>query len=102
MNFRISQLQGFLVLAEHLHYARASRALCVSPPTLAFRVKSLEEGLSTKLFERTGKGLGLTEGGREFLPYAQRIIDVTEQALTCMEEYRLPSPLSGHTSVAEN
>lgn len=88
MDFRISQLHGFLTLADHLHYGQASRALSVSQPTLAFRINSLEDNLRVKLFVRTRKGLSLTEAGRGFRSYARTILDTTEQARSNMKEFR--------------
>lgn len=92
MDFRLSQLQGFLALANHLHYAKASRALSVSQQTLMFRIGALEESLSVELFARTEKTLGLTDSGRQFRVYAQRIIDTTESARKCMNKFRALHP----------
>jgi DNA-binding transcriptional LysR family regulator len=92
MDFRISQLHGFLTLADHLHYGSASRALAVSQPTLAFRINSLEDNLQVKLFVRTRKGLALTEAGHGFRNYARSILDTTERAHSNMEAFRTPGP----------
>jgi DNA-binding transcriptional LysR family regulator len=87
MDFRISQLQGFLALADHLHYRDASRSLDVSRPTLNFRITSLEESLRVQLFERTKQGLRLTRAGSDFRGYAQRIADTVGKAQQCMDEF---------------
>jgi DNA-binding transcriptional LysR family regulator len=93
MDFRISQLHGFLTLADHLHYGNAARALSVSQPTLSFRINSLEDNLRVKLFVRTRKGLSLTEAGRGFRNYARTILDATDRAHLSMEAFRtMPSP----------
>ena len=88
MDFRISQLYGFLALADHLHYGAASRVLSVRQSTLAFRISSLEDNLRVKLFVRTRKGLKLTEAGRGFRSYARIILDTTERARSCMDKFR--------------
>ncbi len=92
MDFRISQLHGFLTLADHLNYGKASRSLAISQPTLAFRINSLEDSLRVKLFVRTRKGLSLTEAGRGFRNYAQKILSTTERARESMDEFRIPGP----------
>lgn len=92
MDFRISQLHGFLTLADHLHYGSAARALSVSQPTLSFRINSLEDNLRVKLFIRTRKGLSLTEAGHGFRSYARAILDTTERAQLSMEAFRTILP----------
>jgi DNA-binding transcriptional LysR family regulator len=56
-----------IVLAEHRSYARASRALHVSQPTLSRGIAGLEESLGVRLFDRGRTGVEPTAYGRLLL-----------------------------------
>jgi DNA-binding transcriptional LysR family regulator len=80
MDFRLKQLQSFLTLAALLNYGKASQALYVSQPTLTFQIKSLEEALGVKLFERNRHRVSLTEAGAAFGDYAETILKTVAEA----------------------
>ncbi len=80
MDFRLKQLQSFLTLAELLNYGKASQALYVSQPTLTFQIKSLEDALGAKLFERTRHSVALTDAGIAFAQYAETILKTASEA----------------------
>jgi len=84
LDFRIRQLQCFLTLAELLNYGKTARALYSSQPTITFQIKSLEEALNTKLFERDRQQVRLTDAGFAFREYAQSIVDTVEAARECL------------------
>jgi len=74
MDFRIRQLQCFLVLAEKLNYGQAARSQYMTQPTLSFQIKSLEEDFGTRLFDRNHKGVKLTVAGEHLVLSARRIL----------------------------
>jgi DNA-binding transcriptional LysR family regulator len=80
MDFRLKQLQSFVTLAELLNYGRASQVLYVSQPTLTFQIKSLEEALGARLFERTRNSVSLTGAGVAFAAYAETILKTAARA----------------------
>lgn len=80
MDFRLKQLHSFLTLAGLLNYGKASQALYVSQPTLTFQIKSLEEALGVKLFERSRSHVSLTEAGVAFGEYAETIVKTAAEA----------------------
>ena len=84
MDFRIRQLQCFLTLAELLNYGKTARALYSSQPTITFQIKSLEDALNTKLFERDRQQVRLTDAGFAFREYAQTIVDTVDAARECL------------------
>src|SRR5215217_5471733 len=53
----------------------------LTQPTLTARLKALEEELGDPLFVRTSRGMRVTEAGREFLPYAERIVGGFEEGV---------------------
>jgi DNA-binding transcriptional LysR family regulator len=80
MDFRLKQLQSFLTLAGLLNYGKAAQSLYVSQPTLTFQIKSLEEALGVKLFERNRHRVSLTEAGMAFGDYAEAILKTVAEA----------------------
>ncbi len=60
----------------------------LTQPTLTARLKALEEELGDPLFVRTSRGMRLTEAGREFLAYAERIVGGFEEGKRRLEELR--------------
>lgn len=57
------QLSCFLEVARQLSFVRAAEALYSTQPAVSYQVKSLEEELSIKLFDRTNRTVTLTEAG---------------------------------------
>ena len=52
----------------------ASTRLFISQPALSASIRELEEELGIILFDRSNKGITLTDEGREFITYAQRVV----------------------------
>lgn len=55
----------FVIVAKEQNITRASEILNISQPAVTKHIQNLENLLNTKLFERTNKGLILTDIGRE-------------------------------------
>lgn len=68
----INQLNYFLVLAKIENYTKASQELHITQPSLSNAIASLEEELSVKLFEKSGRNIVLSKFGKEFIPYAEK------------------------------
>jgi LysR family hydrogen peroxide-inducible transcriptional activator len=75
----IKQLRYFQAVVRHGHFGRAAAACAITQPALSMQVQALEKELGLQLFERTTKGIVLTDGGREIARRAERILtDVRE------------------------
>jgi LysR family transcriptional regulator, low CO2-responsive transcriptional regulator len=70
----IDQLEAFMYVVQLKSIHKASKALYLSQPTVSARIKALENELNTELFTRQGKHLVLNQQGKEFIPYAQTIL----------------------------
>ena len=76
----IDHLEAFMYAVHFNSIHKAANALFLSQPTVTARIKTLERELDQQLFDRSGRGISLTEKGREFLPYAEQIVQTYEQA----------------------
>lgn len=62
-----------IALAEEGHFARAAERLHMSPSALSRGIAALEATLGARLFDRTSRRVTLSEAGRVYLPWAQKI-----------------------------
>lgn len=62
-NITLQQIETFLVVAEHLNFTEAAKAMYISQPALSKTVSRLEKGIDTKLFQRSTHGVRLTKEG---------------------------------------
>jgi LysR family cyn operon transcriptional activator len=74
----LRQLKYFLQVAESLNFTEASKRLYLTQSTISQQIKQLEEELNIQLFDRTEKRICLTDAGREFLPYAMKVLQDAE------------------------
>ena len=74
------QLRYVCAIAETGSFSRAAERCQVAQPSLSQQVLKLEEDLGTKLFDRLGRSVRLTEAGRAFLPHARSILSQLEMA----------------------
>ncbi|TGL69403.1 LysR family transcriptional regulator [Leptospira kmetyi] len=70
----LSKLKSFIVVAEELNFRKSAEILGISQPPLTRLISSLEEELSTKLFERTTRQVQLTGAGIFLLKEGKEII----------------------------
>lgn len=68
-----NHLQYFWVVAREGSIARASKVLHLTPQTISGQLKQLDASVGEPLFQRVGRGLGLTETGRIVYQYADEI-----------------------------
>ncbi|HIT74369.1 MAG TPA: LysR family transcriptional regulator [Candidatus Avipropionibacterium avicola] len=79
-DFSLIQLRGFIAVAQEQHVGRAAARLGMTQPPLTRQIQALERSLGIALFDRTGRGLSLTEAGRTFLVDACRVVDLADAA----------------------
>lgn len=76
------QLETFLCVAECGSFNRAAEKLYISPPAVIKQMNLLEESLGLQLFNRTHRGLQLTEAGKSLLQDAKYIIQYCKDSVT--------------------
>lgn len=82
------QLQTFCRVARLLNFSRAAEELAMSQSAVSRHVEALEQTYGLELFVRRGRGVILTEAGERLLDYADRILQLTEQAGRALAELR--------------
>jgi DNA-binding transcriptional LysR family regulator len=75
----LQQLRTLKQVAELGSLSRAADRLRIAQPALSRQIRLLEEELGTPLFERHGRGMVITEAGREVLAHALRILAEVEE-----------------------
>jgi DNA-binding transcriptional LysR family regulator len=80
----IHALRVFLEAARTLNFSEAARSMNITQPAISMQVRSLEDYLDVKLFDRGPQGTSLTRIGEAMVPMAQRIIEMvnnTEESI---------------------
>ncbi|MBY8917990.1 LysR family transcriptional regulator [Nitratireductor sp. L1-7-SE] len=70
-----------LAVAEYLNFRHAANALGISLSSVSARVKTLEEDLGVRLFERHARGVRLTEAGRLFVEQVAAGVEQLDHAV---------------------
>lgn len=68
-------LRSFVVVAKTGNLTAAAKQLCTTPPAISAHIKNLEQELKTPLFDRSSKGMALTEKGKILLPKAEKTLE---------------------------
>jgi DNA-binding transcriptional LysR family regulator len=69
------QLRTFVTVAETGNLTQASERLFTSQPAVSAHIKALEQELDIVLFERTARGMRLTDKGMVLREHAQQVLD---------------------------
>lgn len=67
----LEQLRIFIEVAEREHLTQAAEALRLTPSAVSSAIRTLEERYAATLFNRIGRRIELTDGGRIFLEEAR-------------------------------
>jgi len=76
----LRHLRYFVALADELHFGRAAETAYVAQSTLSQQIQAFEEEMGVTFFERSPGGVELTEAGRTFRPYAERVLQEARRA----------------------
>lgn len=70
------RLQVFHTVAKRLNFTKAAAELFISQPAVTKHIHELENQLNTKLFERNGSKIKLTQAGEILVHHAEQIFEV--------------------------
>jgi len=78
MDFR--HFRYFIVTAEELHVARAAERLGIAQPALSQMIRTIEERVGARLFQRANRRITLTAAGHAFLSEARLALQHADMA----------------------
>jgi DNA-binding transcriptional LysR family regulator len=80
----LQQLKYIIAVAEKGTISEAAKELFISQPSLTNAIKELESEMQLTIFNRTNKGIVVSNAGDEFLAYARQVV---EQASLLEEKF---------------
>ena len=94
---KLQQLVYATKVAECGSVAETARRLFVAQPSITAAIRELDREMSVHIFERTNKGMTVSEEGSTFLGYARQVI---EQAELLESKYKTDQRRTPHFSVS--
>lgn len=93
----LSQLRTLIHVSELGSLSKAADRLHIAQPALSRQIRLLEGELGVRLFDRHGRGMVVTDQGRDVLRHALRVMaELEEIRATVADE---DAPLRGHVSI---
>ncbi len=80
----LQQLKYIVTVAETGNITEAAKRLFISQPSLTNAIRELEKEMQVTIFNRTNKGVTVSNEGDEFLAYARQVL---EQANLLQEKF---------------
>ena len=80
------QLDTFICVVEAGSFSKAAEELYISAPAVIKQINSLENSLNLQLFERTHRGLIITEAGKSLYHDAKYLIQYSKESLIRAQE----------------
>jgi DNA-binding transcriptional LysR family regulator len=87
----LRQLVTFRMVATTLSFTRAAAALNYVQSNVTAQIHALEEELGIQLFDRLGKRVALTDAGQVLLDYAERILNLADEARVAVSQSTIPT-----------
>jgi DNA-binding transcriptional LysR family regulator len=85
---QLNELTAFVAVAERSSFTKAAAQVGIALPTMSQTIRSLEDGLGVRLFNRTTRSVALTEAGDRLLAEVQPILDGIDHALESVNAFR--------------
>jgi DNA-binding transcriptional LysR family regulator len=82
----LEQLRIFVAVAEHEHMTRAAESLHLTQSATSAAIAALETRYATQLFHRVGRGITLTDIGKNFLIEARAVLARATAATTVLTD----------------
>ena len=86
----LSDLMTFATVARTQRITAAARVLNTVQSNVTGRIKGLEAEIGLTLFSRHSRGMVLTDAGHRLLPYAERLLSLSREALRAARNDGLP------------
>ena len=87
MNLSTRQLRAFLALAEQRSFTRAAEQCHLSQPAFSALIRSLEDALGARLFDRDTRSVQVTPEGRLLEDAARRLLSDVDSLLANLNDH---------------
>lgn len=94
----VAALDTFVAVAHSASFSEAAQHLHLTQPAISKRIAALEAELNTRLFDRIGRRITLTEAGRALLPRAERILEELDDSRRVLSN--LAGSVAGSLTIA--
>jgi DNA-binding transcriptional LysR family regulator len=88
------RLKVFYSVAKNQSFTKAANELFITQPAITKHIKTLEQSLGLRLFNRKGNSIILTQPGEVLFRYATKIFAIYQEALTELTLYK--NEISGY------
>ena len=86
--FTLQQLRILKAIATEKNFTKAAELLHLSQPSLSKQIKTLEKNLDILLINREKNQISLTENGKVFLQYSERILALCEESCRALTDLK--------------
>jgi len=88
---KIEWIEYFVNIAQTESLTKSAELFYLTQPTMSKAIRNLEEELGFDLFTRKKTGMYLTNQGKVFLPYAEKIVEQYQQYRNAVFEQKVES-----------
>ena len=86
--FTLQQLRILKAISTEKNFTRAAQILYISQPSLSKQIRTLEKNLGITLINRESNKVLLTENGKVFLQYSERILALCEESCRVLIDFK--------------
>jgi DNA-binding transcriptional LysR family regulator len=86
--FTLQQLRILKAIASEKSFTKAAEILFLSQPSLSKQIKTLESRLNISLINRNNNNVSLTQAGKLFLQYSERILSLCEESCRALNDLK--------------
>jgi DNA-binding transcriptional LysR family regulator len=83
----IHQVHIFNIAARTLSITKTAKKMHLSQPSVSIQIKDLEDTLNVRLFERINRKITLTDAGKIFFEYSEKLLKLIDEMNAVMNDF---------------
>ena len=83
----LHQVHIFNITARTLSITKTAKKMHLSQPSVSIQIKDLEDSLNVRLFDRINRRITLTDAGKTFFEYSERLLHLIDEINGAMNEF---------------